>query len=109
MKKSLLSLSLLGVCMFANAQVGIGTDTPQATLDVVGKPTDTATPDGIVAPRVTRDELSAKDAVYTAAQTGAIVYVTNIPFTIATGKTSNISKVGYCKSSAKSGQLRPKN
>jgi len=34
-------------------------------------------PDGLIAPRLTGDQLRAKDAGYLVAQTGAIVYVTD--------------------------------
>ena len=97
MKKSLLSLSLLGVCIISNAQVGIGTDSPKVTLDVVGKPTDVATPDGVIAPRLKRTELIAKNASYTTTQTGAIVYVTDITGTadVVGGKSVEVKAVGY--------------
>lgn len=78
MKKTLLSLALISITYCANAQVGVGTNTPQSTLDIVGKPTDTATPDGVIAPRVSVANLDAKNAAYTTAQTGAIVYVNDI-------------------------------
>ena len=97
MKKTLLSLSLLGFCVFANAQVGVGTNDPKATLDVVGKPTDTATPDGVIAPRLKRTELIAKNGIYTTTQTGAIVYVTDITGTadVAGGKSVEVKTIGY--------------
>jgi len=58
-----------------NAQVGINTNDPQATLHVERR-TDQTKPDGIIPPRLTGDELRAKSAVYGAPQNGAIVYVT---------------------------------
>ena len=75
------------------AQVGISNEEPKATLDIVGKPTELATPDVVIVPRISRQQLVAKTG-YTAAQTGTIVYVTDL-----TGSTnlttSKISEVGY--------------
>lgn len=74
------------------AQVGIGTTTPNAALDVVGTPTDVTAPDGIIPPRMTGDQLKAK--TYTAAYKGTIVYVTAKPTTSNT-QTANITSPGY--------------
>lgn len=63
-----ISISLL------NAQVGINTETPNATLDIEGAPTEVTSMDGLIAPRITGDQLQNK--TYTSEQTGAIVYVT---------------------------------
>ena len=63
MKKTLLSLSILSLGIISHAQVGVGTNDPKATLDVVGKPTDTSTPDGVIAPRIKRTELIAKNTI----------------------------------------------
>ena len=78
---------------FIYAQVGINNTGPKATFHVTGKTSQTAIADGIIAPTITRLELINKTA-YTSAQTGAIVYVsdlsgtTNIP-------TAKILDVGY--------------
>ncbi|EJL70313.1 autotransporter outer membrane beta-barrel domain-containing protein [Chryseobacterium populi] len=74
------------------SQVGIQTQTPQATLDVVGVPGDTSKLDGIIAPRLTGDELRAK--TYTVSQTGALVYVTAAD-TAPAGQTVNVTTAGY--------------
>jgi len=76
----------------ANDRAGIGTITPQATLDVVGKPTVTTAFDGIIAPRITGNQLSPK--LYTAAQTGAIIYATSAD-TTPSGQTVNVTSSGY--------------
>ena len=97
MKKTLLSLSILSLGIISYAQVGVGTNDPKATLDVVGKPTDTNTPDGVIAPRIKRTELIAKNTIYTTAQTGAIVYVTDVTGTAdsAGGKAVDVTAIGY--------------
>jgi len=55
MRTALLVKILLFAGFFIKAQVGINTSTPQATLDVNGKPTDNTVLDGIIAPRITGD------------------------------------------------------
>ncbi|WP_282628877.1 beta strand repeat-containing protein [Empedobacter sedimenti] len=97
MKKTLLSLSILSLGIISYAQVGVGTNDPKATLDIVGKPTDTTAPDGVIAPRIKRTELIAKNTIYTTAQTGAIVYVTDIAGTAdaAGGKAVDVTAIGY--------------
>ncbi len=93
MKYTLLLAAVL-LMPAAYGQVTIGADAPpQATLDVVGT-ADDVTPVGIIAPRLTGDELQAKDALYTAAQTGTIVYVTAAT-TAVSDKTANVTGAGY--------------
>lgn len=92
-KKLLLVLILISTITFAQTgNVGINTITPNATLDVNGKPTDTSHFDGIIAPRITGTELSAK--TYTADQIGALVYVTAAD-TSPAGQTINVTSAGY--------------
>lgn len=91
MKKNILFISLLtSATLFS--QVGINTDTPKATLDVVGSPADTSKLDGVIAPRITGNQLRLK--TYTAAQNGAIVYVTAADSSPA-GQTINVKSIGY--------------
>jgi len=99
MKKILLTaIMLVGLSAFSKAQttgrVGINTTTPAATLDVVANTTDNTRPDALLVPRMTRSQLYAKDAVYTAAQNGALAFVTTIDGT-ATTKTANVTAVGF--------------
>lgn len=49
---------LFGIAV--HAQVGINTQTPEATLEVVGKPNDTNHYDGIIPPRITGEQLATK-------------------------------------------------
>lgn len=92
MKSKLLTLALLSAGFYLSAQVGINTGGPQATLDVVGFPSNTNKLDGVIAPRLTGAQLSAKN--YTAAQTGAIVYVTVVEAAPA-GQTAAVVSPGY--------------
>ncbi|MFV0531287.1 MAG: hypothetical protein ACK5MD_07585 [Flavobacteriales bacterium] len=91
-KKSMLTLALLMQSILALGQAGINTDTPQATLDVVAKKDGSA--EGVIAPRLTGDQIKAADAQYEADQKGVIVYAT-YPVTTASTKTVNITKEGY--------------
>ena len=95
MKKNIILFTALLLSGIVFSQVGVNTNLPKATLDVVGKPTTTDAIDGIIAPRISGDQLKAKDAVYTAAQNGTFVYVTDVPSTSSTGKTEFIKYIGY--------------
>jgi hypothetical protein len=90
MTKLLFPILLMGV--FANAQIGVNTETPNATFDVVGKPSETNKFDGIIAPRILGDQLKLKN--YTSSQTGALVYVTNADMN-PSGQTVDVTSSGY--------------
>lgn len=92
MKNKLFTLAFLSLGLSVYAQVGIGTSDPKTTLDVVGSPLDTNKLDGVIAPRLTGVQLKAKN--YTAAQTGAIVYVT-VAESGPTGQTVDVITPGY--------------
>ncbi|WP_431608965.1 hypothetical protein [Chryseobacterium sp. 'Rf worker isolate 10'] len=81
----------MATAISANAQVGLNTSSPAATLDVVGKPTVTSALDGIIPPRIIGNQLRAKN--YTAAQTGTLVYVTAAD-TAPAGQTVNVTAAG---------------
>lgn len=81
---------------FAFAQVGINTDTPRSTLDVVASPTDLTKIDGVIAPRMRGSELKDKDSLYTTDQTGTIVYITEpLSSDETTDKTQWVTRAGY--------------
>lgn len=82
--------------MSVYSQVGINTSNPKASLDVAAKPADLKMPDGLIAPRLTGDELYTKNAIYGADQTGAIVYVTAVPAVAnQINDTTDIKTSGY--------------
>lgn len=74
-----------------NAQTGINTIDPKATLDVVGQPSTITVMDGIIPPRLTGDQLQAK--TYTSDQNGAITYATQASSSPA-GQTINVTSAG---------------
>lgn len=84
--------ALLLVGSFTFAQIGINTEIPNATFDVVGNPTDANKLDGIIAPRISGDLLKVK--TYTAAQTGALVFVTAADSS-PSGQTLDVTSPGY--------------
>ena len=96
MRKCYVLLAALLCSYSMNAQVGINTTTPRASLDVVGNPTDTSVADGIIPPRITGDALKLKENSYGPNQNGAIVYVTT-PVSDMTGavKTANVVRKGF--------------
>lgn len=92
MKKQVLLLGALFCSTIAFSQTGINTVTPKTTLDVAGKPADITSLDGIIAPRITGDQLRAK--TYTSDQEGALVYVTAAD-TAPAGQTIDVTASGY--------------
>lgn len=91
----ILSFGIATTAFAQQGRVGINTTTPAATFDVVAKNTDPAIVDGVIAPRLTGDELQAKDAVYLAAQKGALVYATSAVTTPGGTKTLKVTAAGY--------------
>ena len=93
-----MSLLISGAFLNLNAQVTIGSDAmPKATLDVVASnaASDTVA-EGVIAPRLTGDQIKAKNGAYKLAQNGAIVYATSVPAALpVSAKTANIAAAGY--------------
>ena len=92
MKKSSYLLFVLSTTLIYG-QVGINTQTPETTLEVVGKPNDISHYDGIIPPRITGNQLAAKKT-YTNAKTGTIVFVTSAA-TNLTGQVVHVVESGY--------------
>ena len=101
MKKIIFSATtLFSLTTLIFGQVGINTPLPAATLDIVAKPNDPASPDGILIPRMTRAVLASKNSAYANSgtdllnQNGALVFVTALDGA-ATGKTVNVTATGF--------------
>lgn len=92
--KFILALAIM-LSSLSFAQVGIGTTDPKATLDVVGKPADAVAADGLLAPRMTRAELTDKDLIYGADQNGVIIYVTDVTGGNVLNSRANVVAAGY--------------
>jgi len=92
MKYLILTITLL-FSKNAVCQVGIGTQNPQVTLHIE-KSATAGMPDGIIAPRLSGDDLKIRDEKYNGNQNSAIVYVTSKP-TLPEGKTINVTSSGY--------------
>ena len=69
--KTLIYFFLSFITISVTGQVGINTQTPETTLEVVGKPNDISHYDGIIPPRITGNQLAAK--TYSSAKQGAVV------------------------------------
>ena len=93
LKKEITAIAIV-LSSIAYGQVGINNTDPKATLDVTAKTNDGSKAEGIIAPRLTGDQIKAADTQYTSAQTGAIVYATAAVGT-STTKTANITDAGY--------------
>ncbi|KUJ50054.1 hypothetical protein [Chryseobacterium sp. JAH] len=90
--KILLNLLLFFFTIIVEAQVGVNTQTPSATLDIVGKTDLPNHFDGIIPPRITGNQLASKN--YSVLQKGAIVYVTQ-PVSNLLGQVILVVKEGY--------------
>jgi|GEM_PF-3658790 len=92
--KIFITVGLFSLGSMALGQVGVNNQSPQATLDVTAKTTNGSKPEGIIAPRLTGDQIKLGDAQYGAGQKGAMVYAT-AAVTAASTKTANITAEGY--------------
>ncbi|MCL2652042.1 MAG: fibrobacter succinogenes major paralogous domain-containing protein [Candidatus Azobacteroides sp.] len=94
---ALLALMALMTIQTVQAQVTVGAESdPAATLDVVASaPNDASTPEGVIVPRLTKAQLNAKKNAYTAAQTGATVYITDYSAASIAGYSDQIGCIGF--------------
>ena len=81
---------LIGVSI--NAQIGINTVDPKATLDITNSSSSTS-PNGLLIPRMTAAELEANITDYGEAQNGALIFITEGTGTLP--ETSSIQKKGF--------------
>jgi len=94
MKKNLFAAALFLISGAVYSQVGINNQAPKATLDVVAQTTDGSKPEGLIAPRLTGDQIQLGNSNYGTAQKGTIIYATTA-VTLPDSKTSNITAEGY--------------
>lgn len=92
--KKIIFIGLFSFGSLAFGQVGVNNQNPQATLDVTAKTTNGSKPEGMIAPRLTGDQIKLGDAQYGANQKGALIYAT-AAVTSASPKTVNITAEGY--------------
>lgn len=94
MKKKIIIIAGFLLAQFAFSQVGINNTSPKATLDVTAKTTDGSKPEGLIAPRLTGDQIKAANTQYGANQIGTLVYAT-AAVSSPDPKTVNITSTGY--------------
>lgn len=93
MKKVLLVFTLMATAIFVKSQVGIGTNSPKATLDITAANSSgtSATAEGIIIPRVDRQRAQSMQNV----EKSTIIYVNNITTGTQTGTAINIDTEGF--------------
>lgn len=91
--KKLYAVAFALIIGLGKAQIGINTPNPLANLEVHRSNLSTI-PDGIIPPRISADSLQLKDHLYSAAQNGALIYVTD-PVSRASAKTQQVNSPGY--------------
>ncbi|QBO59545.1 hypothetical protein [Chryseobacterium salivictor] len=84
-------LLFMSTIITIKGQVGINTQTPETTLEVVGKPDDINHYDGIISPRITGDQLVVK--TYSSAKKGAVVFSTSLPSNLS-GQVIHVTEPG---------------
>ncbi|HLA54643.1 MAG TPA: hypothetical protein VK623_00960 [Flavobacterium sp.] len=89
--KNTLAILFFLYSMVSMAQVGIGTTTPAATLDITAANLSGNTVDGLLVPRVSR--LRAQTMIGT--PTSTVLYVNDVSNGTATGTTVNVTSVGF--------------
>lgn len=95
MKRFILLLIVVSLTnIYSAAQVGINNTDPKATLDINVIDTSSITPEGLIAPRLTGDQIRSKDAQYGTDQVGTLIYAFS-PVTTSSTKTVNITQSGY--------------
>ncbi|WP_051289342.1 hypothetical protein [Chryseobacterium daeguense] len=88
---SIITLSVISITI--NAQVGINTTKPAATLDIVAKNQRGSSPtaDGLLIPRVDRQRAQSMKSV----ETSTLIYINDISTGSQTGTATNIDSTGY--------------
>lgn len=93
MKKLFMLASMAGLFTVVNAQIGINTSTPQASLDITSKnSTGSSTGiDGLLLPRLDRQRAQSMTSV----PISTLIYINNTSTGSQTGTAVNIDMVGY--------------
>lgn len=93
MKNKITLLFAITMAGIIQAQVGFNTSTPKATFDIVAKTATgtSATPEGLIIPRVDRQKAQSMTGV----TTSTMIYVNSIATGTAVGTAVNITAVGY--------------
>lgn len=99
LKISVCSSIFLSLSLSLVAQVGVNTIDPQTTLHVEGNPNAANSLDGLLVPRMTAAQLSAK--TYTNNQNGTLVFITDTAN--GTNQAMNVSGIGVYYFDAVSG------
>ncbi len=76
------------------AQIGVNNKDPKATMDITAKTTDGSKSEGLIAPRLTGNQIKAADSQYDTPQIGTIIYATSAASPTSL-KTVNITEEGY--------------
>lgn len=92
-KQASVAVGLL-ISTFLYSQVGINTQTPRATMEVAARNNNGTTPEGLIPPRLTGNQIQSADLQYGTEQTGAVIYAT-AAITATSPKTININAPGY--------------
>jgi hypothetical protein len=93
MKNKIIRALMLISYSVINAQIGVNTTTPKATLDIIAK-NSTGTspkPEGIIIPRVDRQKAQSMTGI----DISTLIYVNSITTGTLTGTAVNIDAVGY--------------
>lgn len=96
MKKKIIFIGLLAISSLAFSQVGINTPTPKATLDIAAKTSDGSSPEGLIIPQLTGNQIKSADTQYGTAQTGTLIFATSAVSSVEAGsKTEQMDVPGY--------------
>ena len=96
MQKNFILAIAFSCSAFAYSQVGINTSAPKSSLDIVGEASNTTKVDGVIAPRLTRLQLTNKgNTLYGTDQIGAIIFITDVSGGDSSSQRVNIDATGY--------------
>ncbi len=77
------------------SQVGINTSDPKSTLEVVAKTNGSTTPEGLLIPRLTGDQIQAMTANPQPGIESLMIYATSATTVLSDPKVAKITKAGY--------------